>query len=481
MSWLAGSSRWFLWTAATALVIASTVFLIHYVEPRRTWSSSSQNGKHEQSASTVSSSEDDPTPPSEPINVKVVHPIRGAMERITVQVGSIQAFETVSLYAKASGFLKKQNVDIGDRVKRGDVLAVVDVPELEKQLQHNAAAVKQAEARVKQMEAKIAIAKADLEASKAKEVEAHANAKSATAWVAYYSAKLRRFQELAQTSSIEEKLVDEAKKQYEASVETENAAKAAISTAKANILATSAKIDQAIADVAAAESEVKVAEADLGKTEVQLKFATIVAPFDGFITHRSLFPGDYVRSPTEGAGSLPLLTIQRTDRMRVIVQIPDREVPYADPGDPAFVEIDALPGEKIPAKVSRIAQAEDPQTRLMHVEIDLPNPKGNIRQGMYGRVTIILDKSSDQLSIPAGCLYGRSDQGKGTVFVVRDGHVHLTPVKLGIDNGLRIEVLQGLRAEDEVVFQPSHALSEGAEVIPTLVEEPATKSAAAER
>lgn len=470
MSDAAARPRWLLWVLSTALTVAVTIYGTHsYLRGKRTYQASSQIAQSQNTENTED--EEDPPPPLEPNVVKVVHPSRAVIERITVQVGSIQAYETVSLFAKASGFLKTQNVDIGDKVKKGQILAIVDVPELEKQVERNAAAVDQAKARVSQMRTKISITKADLEAAKAKEIEANANAKSATAWVKFRSRQYDRMKELFSLKSIEEKLVDETKERYEAAVETENASHAAISTAKANIVAMAAKIDQAIADVEVALAEVKVAEADLAKTKVQFEFATIHAPFDGIITHRSLFPGDYVRSPSEGGGNAPLLTIQRTDRMRVIVQIPDREVPYTDPGDLAYVEIDALPGEKIPAKVSRISQSEDPQTRLMHVEIDLPNAKGNIRQGMYGRVTIILDKSSDQLSVPSGCLVGKSGQGRGWVYLVRDGHVHRAAVKLGLDNGVRVEIVQGLLPDDEVVFQPATSLSEGCEVTTSLLEE----------
>jgi len=482
MSWLCTNCRWFIWPILCAGCIAGTVYLAGYVRPP--WSSGAPGSYAQTSGaqSSASTEGEEPSQPLQPINVKVIHPTRGTIERVTVQVGSIQAYVTVKLHAKASGFLKTQNVDIGDKVKHGDILAVVDVPEIEKQVERNSAMVEQAKARVVQMKTKIAIAKSDLESAKAKEVESLANAKSATAWVTFRKSYYERMKKLLAETSIAEKVVDEAKEKYEASVESENAAQASIISAKALIVSMAAKIDGAIADVTVAESEVKVTEAELAKAKVQLGFATIPAPFDGVITDRSLYEGDYVRSPSEGgAGALPLLTIQRTDRMKVIVQIPDREVPYADPGDPAFVEIDALPGEKIPAKVSRISYSEDPHTRLMHVEIDVPNPKGAMRQGMYGRVTIILDKSSDQLSIPSGCLTGKAELGKGTVYVVRDGHAHRAAVRLGIDNGLRVEILQGLTAADDVIYQPSNALSEDAEVTTTPLEDAATKSAAADR
>src|SRR5262249_54865278 len=154
---------------------------------------------------------------------------------------------------------------------------------------------------------------------------------------------------------------------------------------------------------------------------VQVQFATIVSPYDGVITQRSLFPGGFVRSAIGGNPPAPLLTVERTDKVRVVVQIPDRDVPYADPGDPAVVELDALPGPPLLSKIARTSSAEDPQTRLMRVEIDLPNPDGKIRLEMYGRVTILLERAPDLLSIPSSCLVGKAADGKGAVYVVREG------------------------------------------------------------
>lgn len=395
------------------------------------------------------------------------------MERITVQVGSVQAFEKVNLHAKVSGYLKTQAVDIGDVVEKDQVLATVDVPELQKLMDRNTASVALAKARVLQMKAKVAIAKADHEASNAQIVQTAANAKAAAAWVSFRTLQYQRMKDLFRTSSIEEKLVDEAKERHAAAIESENSARAAIVTSKAHSASMAAKIELAKADVIEAEAQVKVAQAELERIQVQLAFSEIHAPFDGIVTHRALFPGDFVRSAGEGGMPVPLLTIQRTDRMRVIVQIPDREVPYTDPGDPALVEIDALPGVTFPAKVSRIARAEDSTTRLMPVEIDLPNPKGRIRQGMFGRVTIILDKAIDQLSIPSSCLVGKAENAGGTVFVVRAGKVFRAKVRLGMDSGTRVEVLKGLNIDDEVVVQPPMGLADGQDVNAIRIEEPA--------
>jgi RND family efflux transporter MFP subunit len=422
----------------------------------------------------------DGTAPSAPsaVPVRVVKPRLGLMEHMTSQQGSVQAVATVQLFAKVSGYLKEQAVDIGDRVKKGQVLAVVDVPEHEKQVQRNAAALDLAKAKVDQLDARVVSAKADADAAEALVVQNEASAKSAAAWVRFRSKQYQRMRDLFNLKSIDERVVDEARERSEAAVETERSSRAAILTAKAQVAAARAKVRQAEADLVGARAEVNVARAELEKSQVVLDFAKITSPFDGVVTHRALFPGDFVRSASEGSGTQPLLTIQRTDRMRVIVQIPDLEVPFTDPGDPAVVSLTALPGESFPAKVSRVAQSEDPQTRLMHIEIDLPNPDGRIRQGMYGRVNILLDKAPNLLSIPSACLAGRAQAGKGTVYAVRDGKAHRVPVRIGTDNGVRVEILSGLTTRDEVVLQPGAAVDDGVEVAAARVDE---TSAAANR
>lgn len=405
--------------------------------------------------------------------VTVSRPKQGSLERLTTQPGSIQAYESVRLYAKVPGFLKWQRVesgpgvsrplDIGDQVAKGQKLAVVDVPELESQVRRNLAGLKQARAKVDQMTARVKCAVADLDAARAAVTRAEASAKSAAAWVRYRALQLNRMTALVSARSIEQKLEDEAKEHYEASVETELGAKETITASRANVVATTARIDQARADVEEAQAEVDVAQADLEKAQVQLAFATISAPFNGVVTQRTFFEGDYIRSANEGSNE-PMLTIERTDLMRVIVQIPDRDVPFVDPGDPAFVQIDALPGRKLPAKVSRIARYEDSQTRLMRVEIDLPNPTGKICHGMYGQVTIVLDQEKNLISIPSSCVVQKQDDAKGIVYVVRAGHARQVAVRLGTDNGLRVAILGGLTTDDEVIVSPEHSITDGCEV-----------------
>jgi RND family efflux transporter MFP subunit len=397
------------------------------------------------------------------IHVEVIKPTLGEMDRVTVQIGTVQSYELVNLYSRVPGFLERQTVDIGDRVKKGQVLAVIDVPELETELERRSAGLEQADARVTQMEARVWSAEADAKAVRATQVQAEANYRSAGATLRYREAQYKRIKALFATESIEEKLVDEKFELRDAAVEAESAAKAAIETTKAKGTASEAKIHGAEADLLEAKAEVRVAKAELAKAKAMLGFATIRAPFDGVVTQRNFFAKDFIRAADTSA-SMPLLRVERTDKVRVVVQIPDRDSPYADVGDPATVEIDALPGRRYKGTISRIADSEDQQTRLMRVEIDLPNPRGRIHQGMFGRTTILLDRLKTP-SIYSSCLVGKSKEGKGFVYVVRDGHVHLTPVDIGQDNGVRVGILHGLTGKERVVRRPPSTLSDGAEVV----------------
>jgi HlyD family secretion protein len=457
-------SIWKWWLVVAAVALAFTAGGAYYL----TKSSGSPEGVTRDGVEPTSSDE---------VRVEVTHPLKGAMPRTSKGPGSVQSFESADLVAGASGYLKTQTVDIGDRVTKGDILAQVDVPDLDKQVQRHRAAVEAAQAHVTQMEAHVISAQADVNAAKAEVVRAQAAITSTHATAVFRGKQFRRMQDLYNTKSgavIDERLVDEHEDQRDAAVAAEGEAVANRAKADAMVAAAEAKVLSAQADVVDAQADVKVAQAELEKAQVMVQFATITSPYTGVITYRALFPGDYVKAATDSGGSRPLLTVECMDKMRVVFQMPDRDVPYCNVGNRAVVEIDALPGPPLEAKVSRTASSEDPGSRLMHVEIDLDNPTTKIAQGMYGHVTIFLDQSADLLSVPSSCLTGKGEQGKGSVFVVRDGKARLTPVIVGTDNGVRIAIPKGLKADDEVVLHPTGDLVDGAAAVasPEAPEEP---------
>ncbi len=251
---------------------------------------------------------------------------------------------------------------------------------------------------------------------------------------------------------------------FDTAVAAEQTARLAVLTATAQLSAAAAKVEQARADLVTAQAAAQVAVARLGMAQVNLDYMRIVAPFDGVVTRRTFHPGAFIRSAVGGEAT-PLLTVKRTDLMRVVVQIPDRDVVQTTEGDPAVVKIDALEGRDFRGKVARIGESEDPTTRTMRVEIDLPNPERLLREGMYGSCSIQLDPETHNLTIPRASVVESSGRAKGVVYVVRDGEAHRVVVELGADNGSLVEVISGLGPSDDVVFRSGARLEDGAPVI----------------
>jgi RND family efflux transporter MFP subunit len=397
--------------------------------------------------------------------VEVVRPQKGGMDRVTEQPCSVHAFEVQKIFSEVSGYLKIQNVDIGSKVNSGDVLVVIEVPELDKQVKRNQALVEKATARVEVTKARVESATADRQAAQADVAWSVAKVKSAEAWTRFRLIQLDRFSRLVKLDSVEQKLKDEYQDNYEAAREKERAAVAGVAHSNALVMAMAAKVKQAQADVVEARAEVDVANAELEKAQELLNFATIKSKYKGVVSQRGMYPGDFVRAAEAGgAQQEPLLTVQRSDKLRVVVQVPARDVPYADAGDQAVIVLDDLPGVKFQAPVARTAGAQDPNTRLMRVEIDLDNKDGRIRPGMFGRATILLERAPDRLSLPLSCLTSKSDDGKAKVFVVRDGKAWSVAVETGTSNGVRVCILKGLSERDVVVAQPPPGLANGGRV-----------------
>jgi hypothetical protein len=185
------------------------------------------------------------------------------------------------------------------------------------------------------------------------------------------------------------------------------------------------------------------------------------------VTRRTFHVGDFIKSADQSGGT-PLLTVERTDKMRVIVQVPDRDIPFVSLGDPAVVEIDSLPGVVFQTRgattvaVARWAESEDPATRTMRTEIDVTNSDNRLRRGMYGRATLTLQTgAASAVRVPTATVVSRGPGSKGTVRVVRGDRVQTVPVTLGADNGVEVEVLTGLTTADRVVVSTSGPVDDG--------------------
>ncbi|OWK43359.1 efflux RND transporter periplasmic adaptor subunit [Fimbriiglobus ruber] len=404
------------------------------------------------------------------VGVEVVHPKAGGIQRTSTQPGTVEPFEGADLYAKASGFLAEQSVDIGSKVTKGDVLARISVPEYEKQVARDQAKVRDADARVKQMEAHLLAARAEARAADASVTLARVMVRAKTAYQQFRVKQLNRIKELVSAKALDARLEDEQEDFYLSALEAENAAKEGVNTAQEKAAASHAQITQAEADVDAAKADVGVATAELEKSKVLLDYTVIKSPYTGVVTKRTFHPGDFIKSADQG-GIVPMLAVERTDVMRIVVQVPDRDVPYVHQGSPAVIEIDALPGTVFETKgadkvvVSRWADAEDPATRTMRTEVDVKNPNDVLRHGMYGRATLILSAGTpNAMRVPSAALVDKAEGGRGSVRVVRDDKVHIAPVRFATDNGLEVEIVSGLNPTDRVIVRTTGSVEEGTPV-----------------
>ena len=419
-----------------------------------------------------------PTPPQraasphspslqQPLQLEVVRPRAGGLPRITVQTGSVEPFACADLYAGVSGYLKELAVDIGSQVEQGQLLAEIDAPERHQEVESAAAKLEQARVHVLHAKSRVQSAQAQHRAAAAALTRAGAEIRRAIAQRSLSEKELARIEQLAGSGAVQTKLVDEARQRLDAARAEEDHARAAAAVTEAELQADIARVAQAEAEVAVAEADVRVASAALDQARVMLDYTRIRAPHAGVITRRNYDPGDYIRSAASG-GSEPLFTLARVDRMRVVVQVPDADVPFVRPGHPAEVQIDTLGGEVFTGNVSRIAFAQDRRTRTMRAEIDLPNPDGRLQAGMYGGVTIRVPASPVPMTLPASCLAAGCLNGKSSVFIVRDGRLQRLTVRTGRNDGRRVELLSGLTPQDQVVLDPRHSLRDDtrAEAIP---------------
>lgn len=388
--------------------------------------------------------------------VEVVKPERANVRRTTEQPGQIEAYEVTPLFAKVSGYVQSWNVDIGARVRRGQPLAVLSVPELDAEAEQKQAAVEEAEAGRAQSKASEEVAAASLATAKARLAEARAGTRRAAADVARWQAEFRRveqlFHERAQTGS----LLDETRSKLRAAEAARDEVDAQVKTAEAAVRQGEAMLDKARADVTASAATVKHAGADAVRVRALRAYETIAAPYDGVVTGREVDVGDLTTPGTQGR---PLFVVARDDRVRIVVAVPEMFATDVEPGDRATIRLQAAPGKDFQGKVTRTSWTLDTRSRTLRTEIDVPNPKGTLRPGLYAQATIVVEEHADALTVPASAVV--RDGSRAYCVVVADGKAVRRPVTLGLEDGTRAEILSGLRGDQRVVKAYAASLADG--------------------
>ncbi|HVA49755.1 MAG TPA: efflux RND transporter periplasmic adaptor subunit [Pirellulales bacterium] len=460
---ITGSRRWPSWALAIALLAFAGIGLIY---AWNAYAGQSPRGQpNDGHSANQSDDEDDSDGDSDEedrarLKVKVVHPQKGGLVRTSTQPGVLHAFQYADLYAKASGYLTAQAVDIGDTVERGQLLAEIFDPEVQQRAEEAAAAVEQAKADIELAAARVVAAEAEVTAAEALVTQRKAQVGKYAAARKFREKEYIRYIELTHQRAIDYRLSDEKQDEYESALSAEKEAEAAVKTAEADLQRARAEVVRAKAAVASARANLRVREAAEKTAQIMAEYLQLTSPYNGVITNRNYHRGAFVRSADQGEQP-PLLSVARTDLMRVVVYVRDQDVPFLDRGDKAVVRIDALRGEEFRGEVARYSEYEDAANRTMRAEIDLPNPTGRLREGMYGAVTILLEPPTDHLTVPSGALHERTQQGEGTVYVVEGHTAHETKVRVGRDDGIRAEVTGGLSEDDSVVVSYSGSLEDG--------------------
>ncbi len=341
-----------------------------------------------------------------PARVVVVRPQTGDVTQELRLAGSLDPYQRTELYAKVTGYVKEIPVDIGDRVRRGQVLAVIEVPEMEPDL---------------------AVARAEVAAAEARLRRAEADS------------------ELAVTTN---RRVAAVRKQEPGAVTGQD------------LDAAAAAERVAAAEAASAGADLELAEAKLRRIEALLNYASITAPFSGTISRRLVDPGALVMAGDTSGG--PILAVVRTDRLRLVLDIPEVAAPHVAPGTTLRFTVDALPGARFEGRLSRTAGLLRPGTRSMRAELDVDNSDGRLTPGMYATVHLELRNFANALSIPATAV--RRDRGESFVLVADSGVLRKIPVSILLDDGATVVVSGALAPSSAVVVAGPISLTEGRRV-----------------
>lgn len=422
--------------------------------------------------------------------VTVIKPRRDSSLEVSVeQLANVEAYFQADLKTRVSGIVLSVSKDIGDRVRRGEVLVDIDVPDLDQEVLQKQGVVAQRIQELRVAEVKHDNALALVEVARAGVRMQQSAAAQSDATKEFRRRRLARFREMASRDVIVGGVLDEEEKEYQASVAAAESAKAAIEKAEADLREKKSSVTAAAVDIDLKRTLVEVAKRDLERSRAVAAYAQVTAPFDGVVIRRNVDPGAFVQNATSGS-SEPLISVARTDLLTVVSKFPDNVAALIAPGSPVVVEADDLPGVQVTGKVTRFSPVIDLADRTVRVEVDLFNgprakydalvgrivarhlrplgvgcPLGvatletvardadrGVRKGdsdplptfvetgghrfvpgMTGSMRLRMGQFTDAYAVPSQVVYIRG--GKTYVLLVENGKTRQVPVKVQIDDG----------------------------------------------
>ena len=354
--------------------------------------------------------------------------LRTDLTRALAVTAEFRPYQVIDVHAKVSGYVKRIYVDVGDRVKEGQLIAVLEIPELQDDVQT-------AEASVSKSQEEIRRAQADLERTQsAHEVEHLASSR------------------LVDVSKTRPGLV--AQQEVDDAVGRDRVAEAQVATAKATL--------------STADQQLRVAQADRERVRTLFAYAQIKAPFAGVITKRYADTGSMIQSGISSqTQSMPLVTLAQDNLLRLVIPVPESAVSRIRLGSPVEVSVSTL-GKKFEGKVARFADQVDMATRTMHTEVDVPNPSGELVPGMYASASLVLNNERNALAVPVQALT-RAEDGITVLLIDKNNKLEERPVKIGVEAPDQVEILSGLAEGDLVVIGNRSQLQPGMAVQPKVI------------
>jgi multidrug efflux pump subunit AcrA (membrane-fusion protein) len=411
---------------------------------------------------------------SDPPLVRLTQPQTRNIVRVVGQPSFVEAYERTSIYPKLSGYIEKWYVDIGDKVTKGQVLCDLFVPEIEEDSMTKKATVELDKQRVDLALKVVKVAEADVKAAEARLKAAKAIWAKFNAQVVRWESEVKRLKREVDRGVVDPQVLLESENQFRGTTAAQEAADADIAKAEADLESNEATLKQNLVAVEVARADVEVATSDWKRMEAWVGYLKLYAPFDGVVVARNANTGDFVlpatgdpsadhRAPflSPSSNAAPVYVIDRTDVVRVFVDIPEHDANFVQVGTKATVLAKAFRDEPIVGTVTRTSWALNVKSRTLRAEIDLPNTgsqvpddlpattrealtkikmpttKNQILPGMYAYGKVIIDRP-DVMALPVSAL---AHSGEKTFYwSYENGNAVRTEVQTGVSDGEWIEV-----------------------------------------
>jgi RND family efflux transporter MFP subunit len=378
-------------------------------------------------ACSSNSAKNGPDPASVP-TVAAARVHRTDLSRALAVTAEFRPYQEIEVHAKVAGYVKRIYVDVGDHVKQGQLIAILEIPELQDE-------VHTAEASVSKSEEEIRRAQADLERAQSAHDVAH---------LAY--------SRLADVSKTRPGLV--AQQEIDDALGRDRVAEAQVATAKASL--------------SAAEQQLRVAQADREKVRTLFAYARIKAPFAGVVTKRYADTGSMIQTGISSqTQSMPLVTLAQENLLRLVIPVPESAVSKIRLASPVEVTVSEL-GRKFQGKIARFADQVDMATRTMHTEVDVPNPTGELVPGMYASASVTLNDERNALAVPIQAVTHGEDR-LAVLLIDRQNRLEERTVQIGFETSNEAEILSGLIEGDLVVVGNRSQLQPGMTVHPKTI------------